>query len=306
MLIIGVENMFGKRKDGRRLRGIDPIVALTPFLMQERSDAQVMTRQNLDFEAMTRYIRDKRKDGHNVSYMTIIIAAFVRTISEYPDLNRFIINKRLYARNHICVSFVTLKKGVGDEVEESTVKVMFNPEDTIFEISERIEKAIEEARKPQDVNLTDKVARALLAAPLLPNLVVALVRFLDNHDLMPKLIHNASPMHTSLFISNMASLGMGYIYHHIYNFGTTSLFIGMGKTEQAVRPNADGTCRTVRQMPLGIVIDERIAAGGIYAQGFAALKKYTSNPELLETPPQKVKTECEMVRITDENQQMTR
>lgn len=296
--------MFGKRRDGRRLRGIDPIVQFTPYIMPHRDDAQVFTRENLDFERMTRYIRDKRKEGCNVSYMTLILAAYVRTVSENPELNRFIMNKRLYARNHICVSFVTLKKGVGDEVEESLCKVMFNPEDTVYDVTERVEEAIEKARKPQDVNLTDKVARTLLSIPMLPNFVVALVRLLDNHDMMPQLIHNASPFHTSLFISNMASIGMNYIYHHIYNFGTTSVFVAMGKTEQEVHANSDGTCRSKRVLPLGIVVDERVASGGVYSKAFASLQKYINHPELLEVPPESVRTECELLRVEDVKKQL--
>lgn len=296
--------MFGKRKDGRRLRGIDPIVQLTPYLMPKRDDAQVFTRLNLDFEGMTRYIREKRKEGCNVTYMTLILAAYVRTVSEHPEINRFIMNKRLYSRNHICVSFVTLKKGVGDEVEESVCKILFNPEDTIYEVTARVEEAIEQARKPQESNLTDKVARGLLSMPLLPNLVVGLVRFLDNHDMMPDLVHKASPFHTSLFISNMASIGMNYIYHHIYNFGTTSVFLAMGRSEQQVHVNPDGTCRSKRVLPLGVVIDERVAAGGIYAKAFASLQRYINEPSLLEEAPEHVRTECDMVRVESHQKQL--
>ena len=135
-------HMFGKRHDGRRLRNIDPIVQFTPYIMPHRDDAQVFTRLNLDFEGMTRYIRDKRREGCNVTYMTLILAAYVRTVCENPEINRFIINKRLYSRNHICVSFVTLKKGVGDEIEESLCKILFNPDDTIYDVTERVEEAI--------------------------------------------------------------------------------------------------------------------------------------------------------------------
>ena len=297
-------HMFGKRHDGRRLRNIDPIVQFTPYIMPHRDDAQVFTRLNLDFEGMTRYIRDKRREGCNVTYMTLILAAYVRTVCENPEINRFIINKRLYSRNHICVSFVTLKKGVGDEIEESLCKILFNPDDTIYDVTERVEEAIEQARKPQDTNLTDKVARTLLGVPMLPNFVVALVRFLDNHDMMPQLIHDASPFHTSLFISNMASIGMSYIYHHIYNFGTTSVFVAMGKTEQQVHVNADGTCRSKRVLPLGVVIDERVAAGGVYSKAFATMQKYINNPTLLETPPEHVKTECDLLRVEQLKKQL--
>ena len=40
--------MFGRRPDGRRLRGVDPIVAITPYLMPMRCDAQVFLEHKLD------------------------------------------------------------------------------------------------------------------------------------------------------------------------------------------------------------------------------------------------------------------
>ncbi len=290
--------MFGKRLDGRRIRDIDPIVKLTPYLMPQRCDAQVFTHRELDFEAMTRYIREKRKEGHeNITYMTILAAAFVRMAAEHPEINRFIVGKKLYARNQITISITILKKNNGDKIEEALIKPMFDPKDTIFDVSDRISAAIEEGRKPEEDNLTGKIAKLLFALPGLPSFIVGLVRFLDNHEMMPKIIQDASPFHTSLFITNVASLGMNEVHHHIYNFGTTSLFIGMGKSEQVVRLSADGTCKNRRIMPLGFVIDERIASGAEYAIALGQMCHYISHPELMEVPGEKVVTECDFLPV---------
>jgi len=283
--------MFGRRADGRAIRGSDPIVNLTPYLMPTRADSQVATRVDLDFDAMTRYIRKKREEGRTISYMGLILAAYVRTASQFPEINRFIMNKKLYARNHLCVSFVTLKKNDTDDIDESLVKLNFNPESTVFEISEQLEAAIEVSREPRNKNRTDVFAHTLLAVPLFPNIVVGLVRLLDRYGLMPGFVYKASPFHTSLFISNMASIGMGYIYHHIYNFGTTSIFVSMGKTEQVLHANADGTCKSRRIMPLGVVIDERIASGALYGKAFAFLRSCLAKPEILEERPENVRLE---------------
>ena len=294
--------MFGRRSDGTRMKGIDPIVALTPYIMPQRSDSQVFTRQDLDFDEMTRYIREQKKKGVDVTHMGLFIAAYVRTLCEYPEMNRFIVNKKLYSRNHVCVSFVTLRKTADDSVEEALFKVQFDLKDTIYDVSRRLSEAIENGRKEVGVNKTDVVARALMSMPLLPNIVVGLAYFMDAHGILPKFIHDASPFHTSMFISNMASLGMNYIYHHIYNFGTTSVFVTMGKTEQRVAHNGDGTCRSRRVMPLGIVVDERIASGGIYARAFAKAVGYLRNPELLEQPPETIRTETTMLPVSETRQ----
>lgn len=290
--------MFNKRYDGLRVKSLDPIVALTPYIMPERSDSQVMTKQYLDFDVTTEYIRKQRTEGHNITHMDILLTAYLRAVSEYPEMNRFVVNKRLFSRNNISVSFVTLKQKTDNTLEEALCKVYLDPHDTIYDVAEKISGAIEEARKETSSNSTDKIAKFLMAMPLLPNIVVGLVKFMDAHGFMPKLIFEASPFHTSLFLSNMASLGMNYIYHHIYNFGTTSVFFTMGKTEQKLFPNPDGTVRHKRVMPMGIVIDERIAAGGTYARAFACMMHYINHPELLEEKPtdDKIHLEIPLVR----------
>ena len=291
--------MFGRRPDGRRVKGIDPIVQFTPYIMPRRYDAMVNVKEELDFERMTRYIKDKRREGHDISYMGIIIAAYCRMLCDCPEMNRFIVNSKLYARNEFCVSFTVLKPSANDSFEESICKVRFNLDDTIFDVNRRMAAAIEEARRPEPVSKTDALATALLKLPCLPNIVVGLARILDKHGLMPRFIHEASPFHTSLWISNMASIGMSYIYHHLYDFGTSSLFVTMGRPEQKLFRNADGTCRSKRVMPVGVVVDERIAEGAAYARMFSTAVKYLNEPELLEVPPEHIRTEVEMLRAPD-------
>ncbi len=283
--------MFGRRPDGRRLKGVDPIVMFTPYIMPTRVDSQVQIRLKLDFDLMTRYIKEQRAKGCKLTYMGLILTAYVRTVSQYPEMNRFIMNKQLFARNHLCVSFVTLKSEPSGELKESLVKVSFRPDETVYEVNEHLEAAIAENRVPSQVNRTDMLARGLAVVPGLPQSVVFLGRLLDRYGLLPGIIAKASPFHTSLFISNMASIGMGDIYHHIYNFGTTGLFFGMGKSEDEVLLNADGTCRRRRIMPVGVVIDERIAGGAVYAQAFGYLQHCLTHPETLEKPPETVKYE---------------
>ena len=286
--------MFGKRPDGSRIKGIDPMVQFTPYIMPKRYDAMVNEKQDLDFDAMTHYIRDKRRTGQDMSYMTIFIAAYLRMICDFPEMNRFIANKKLYGRNHFCVSFVSLSKREDDTIEESLNKVTFDLNDTIFDVHKRLTDVIERARHPEDVNLTDKLARFLLKVPGLPSFVVWTARRLDNHGIMPKFIHDASPFHTSLFVSNLASLGMNYVYHHIYDFGTTSMFVVMGKPEQRLTRNSDGTCRSRRVMPVGVTIDERIAAGAMFGRMFTVVLNYLNDPTQLEKPPEHIRTEVKM------------
>ena len=62
--------MFGKRPDGRRVRGIDPIMRITPYTMPMRRDAQVYLKQRADLEVLLDYVRRQRLEkGEQITYM---------------------------------------------------------------------------------------------------------------------------------------------------------------------------------------------------------------------------------------------
>lgn len=284
--------MFGFRPDGRRVSQEDAILAFAPYLMPTRVDAQVHSVQRVDSDILTRYIRDQRMKGHVLSYMDIIIAGYIRVISQHPDLNRFLMNKQLYARNDICVSMAMLKNFDGvdqDKIQETTVKLHFSPWNTVYEVHDIIQAVIDENRKPEVANNTDKFARFLLNIPGLPTLIANLARLLDRYGLLPSAIIEISPFHTSLFYTSMASLGMPYVNHHIYNFGTTSIFLAMGKTERSAVAKPDGSVGQSRMIPMGVVSDERITSGAEYARSFSYWRDVLADPAQLETPPESIK-----------------
>ena len=279
--------MFGHRSDGFLVKEIDPIVALTPYIMPMRCDAQIFSDYKVDFEKLARYIVAKADEGYKITFMEIIIAAYVRTVSQMPELNRFVANKRLYARNELVVSFALLQNSSTGKIAENTTKCFFDPADTIYDVADRISETVERCRKEEADNSTMKVAKLLLN-PVLATTVVALARFLDRYGIMPRYILNASPFHTSMFITNLASIGLPAVQHHIYNFGTCSQFISIGSVERTTQTDAKGNTVRKRILPLGLVCDERIAEGAMYAKMLAMMSKLMNNPEMLESPPEKV------------------
>lgn len=278
--------MFGRRPDGREVRsGIDPIIRVLPYIMRRRNDSQVYYKMNIPSEPIDGFIGERRKTNAGLSPMSILIAAYIRAVKEMPTINRFVMNKRIYERNELTVSFIVLKSNTKEHCKETPVKVAFSEDDTIFDVADKVSAAIEKNRSLAASNSTDKLVNILLTMPVIANLGVQTIRVLDRYGLLPKKIIDVSPFHTSLFVSNMASIGMGSIYHHIYNFGTTSGFMGIGRKSKRMRIAADGSIDTESCYPVGVVIDERITSGAQYALFFGILKKYLKNPELLETSP---------------------
>ena len=280
--------MFGFRPDGRRVKDIDPIVRITPYLMPMRCDAQVFLQHKADYELMARYIARKGAEGEKITFMQIIIAAFVRTVSQHPEINRYIMNKQFFSRNNCTVSFTMLKDMTNPDAGETAVKIRFDLTDTIFDVRDRMNKVVEASRGVENQNFVDKLVRLLFAIPGLPTAIVALVRLLDRYGLCPGALLDELPFHTSMYITNNASIGLHHVNHHIYNFGSTSLFFGMGTLER-VAVVEKGVTRMKRFLPIGITADERVCSGAHYAQFFGTMSYLLNHPEELEIPPESVR-----------------
>lgn len=280
--------MFGHRPEGKRVSNVDPIVRLTPYLMPQRCDAQVFLDHDVDYEPMMRYIAQKSREGVKITFMEILIASFVRGVSQVPEVNRFIMNKQFYNRKELTASFTLLMDTEDGSIAENAVKIAFDPSDTIFDVSARVKQKIAENRNPQKPSFAIKFASAVLKLPVVPTLIVGLVRLLDRYGLLPKCLIDEVPFHTSMFVTNMASIGMTRVYHHIYNFGNTSLFFSIGNPQRSYTVDAGGKVIRKCTLPIGITADERVCGGAVYAQLFAVMKKCLRHPELLETAPEQI------------------
>ena len=252
--------MFGFRPDGRR---VSSIVRITPYLMPMRCDAQVFLQHRVDYELLTRYIAAQAAKGEKITFMQIITAAFVRTVSQHPEINRFILNKQFFARK-------------------------YDLTDTIYDVRDRMEKVINANRGEDKKNFADKLAKAVLVVPGLATGIVALVRLLDRYGLCPGALLDELPFHTSMYITNNASIGLHHVNHHIYNFGSVTLFFGMGTVEK-VAVVEKGEARMKRFLPIGITADERVCSGAHYAAFFGTMSYLLNHPEELEKPPESVR-----------------
>ena len=269
------------RPDGKRVKDLPPIVAAIPYIMPKRYDAQNTITEYIDEELIKSYIREKRRTGVRINHMAVIIAAYYRAVMYNPKLNYFIMNSKVYKRNHFCFSFVILKTRADGTPDATSLKVYLEPEDTVFTVTEKIRSTIEKNQNVRHNNDTDRFAKFAFGVPGLARAVFALAIFLDRHNLLPRSIIELSPFHTSLFVTNLASINTPCIFHHCYEFGTTSVFVCMGKP--VPDPMAPPGSRK-KQMPLGVVMDERIATGIEYSRFFAELFRNLKHPESLEEP----------------------
>ena len=283
------------RADGKVVRDVDPMYSLAPYFMRHRFDAQNMITVYVPYENIHKYVLDARKRGHRISHLTVVMAAYLRTVSEFPQLNRFVANSKIYAHRDFTAGMVVLRPGEGDP---SMGKMQFKLDDTVFDVNDKMMAFIEENNKEDSNTEADQLFKKLLRFPFLVRIGMALFRGLDRWGWLPKPLIKLSPFHTSMVITNLASIRTNHIYHHVYGFGTTSLIMSIGNNED--RPyEKDGAVHLKKMMPLGVVMDERIASGCYYAKAFARLEQLLKDPSVLEAPPDDIKTDYPFPELSD-------
>lgn len=270
------------RADGKLVKNSDPMYKIGAYIMNKRVDAMNMITIDIPVEPIKKYINDKRNQGINISHMGVVLAAFIRTMKEYPELNRFVVNKKIYQRNEIAVGMVVLQPG--DSGHGTMSKMYFNEDNTIFEVNDIINKYVEENRNAPTKNGTERMMRFLLSMPGILPVGVSIFKWMDKHGLLPKSIIDMSPFHMSFGLTNLASIRTNHIYHHCYEFGTTSIFLAMGNTREVPRRKGNEIIFE-KCMPIGVTMDERVASGSYFAMAFRKMRAYLRNPELLEIPP---------------------
>jgi hypothetical protein len=274
------------RRDGKRYKGTDMMYTIVPYIMAKRSDACNAVTVYQPYDPMHEYIVKKRAEGVRLSHLALVIAAYVRTVSKFPAVNRFVVNRKIYSRNDVTIAMV-VQRSVG--AESTMGKLTFELTDTIFDVNDKINKFIDDNRA-EDSNNTDAIMRKLTKFSFLLGPAVGFLKWADKHGLLPRFVLKCSPFHASMVISNLASIRTNHIFHHIYDFGTIGQIITIGNSEN--RPIfKDGEIQLQKNMPLGIVCDERIASGGYYAKCFHEMQRLMNNPELMEKAPDEVITD---------------
>ena len=284
----GYRRRLGDRKEGRRLRTLPALNLFEPYIMIQRNDACNQFAGSIEITETDRWLRAKRQEGcKGLGMLHLFIAAYIRVISQLPGLNRFVAGQKIYARNEILVNMM-VKRGITTESEETCAKVVFEPTDTIYDVYRKMNEAVEEIRSSDDSG-TEKVAGVLMKIPgIFLKFAVWILKVMDYFDLIPMSLLRASPFHGSMIVTDLGSLGIPPIYHHLYNFGNLPVFLAFGAKRRAAELDRHGRAVEHKYVDYKIVCDERIVDGAYYAAAFKYMKYYLKNPSELERAPEKV------------------
>ena len=273
---------LGDRKDATLIRKIDSMHFIMAQIYPNRCDNEAYVMERIDLTNLNEYLAKKNADDpeYKYNFFQCIVTALLKTITLRPKLNRFIANGNFYQRNVVSASFV-VKKIFSDNGSEGTAFITGETTDTINDIHNKIYKAVSTTRGGSNstedtMDIFNKIPKFISKA------AIRFVMWLDKHGWVPQSFISDDPFYSSVVLSNVGSIKLKSGYHHLTNWGTTSLFVMVG--EKKIRPyyEADGSFVMHDSIDLGVTIDERIADGYYYSKSIRLIKKLLENPELLE------------------------
>ena len=280
------EKRMGDRFDATLVRDIDALHWFMPYLYPNRADNEAFIREEFDLTNLEAFL-EKKNEGldkaHRYTIFHAVCAAIVKTFTLRPQMNRFIKGCRLYQRDELSLGFV-VKKQFRDNAAEGLAFIKFPPETTVDSLHERIMQEIFECRSDKLDNSTKGMEMFTHLPRWLMRIAIFILHRLDFYGKVPYDLIKADPNYASVFLTNLGSIKLNAGYHHLSNWGTTSVFVVIG--EKARRPvfHEDGTFEMRTMLDVGITLDERIADGYYYAKTVRLLKKLIENPELLDRP----------------------
>ena len=282
---------WGDRVDGRRIRTLSPMAQITMYFQWERNICSNLFEESFEITHIDRYIRQKRREGYTDFGIThVLLAAYVRGIAKYPQLNRFISGQKVYSRGEDIQYCMVIKKEMTVDSPDTSIKVHLNPRDTAIDVYNKLNAAVEsvKATKELDSSLDGLIDLLNLIPGLFLKFTVWLLKLLDYFGLLPKWLVELSPFHGSLFFTSMGSLGIPPIYHHLYDFGNLPVFGAFGMKRKAYEVTEDGSVVQRKYIDVKFVTDERIVDGFYYATFFKYFKRLLAHPEILDNPPEEV------------------
>lgn len=280
---------FGDRVDAQQIKGLDPMHLIMPGMMPQRTDNEAFIQESIDAEPLEKWLAAKnaKNPEHHYTYFHAMLAAAGRTIAMRPRMNTFIKGCRYYRRNDISFSFVA-KRAFSEGASEGVAMIDYDPTlkaSSIDQMHGKVCDFVYALREKKELDhSTDMMGVFTWMPKRLTFLAMRLLAWLDDRGIMPKALSLADPYASTVFISNVGSLGLGAGYHHLSNWGTCSIFILMGQKHPAPVTDENGNTVLKSVIDIGLTLDERIADGYYYAKTVRVLKYLLEHPDLLDTP----------------------
>ncbi len=265
------------RPDGTLIGKVHPYRRMMPFIMPTRNESVVYFDDTLRAEPLLEYLAAARAEfGANMTHA--VVAAGNIALGQNPAMNRFVAGKRLYQRDGRWLTFAAKRKKKDAKARLGVVKLRMQDGETFRDLVGRINSRIDVERSGKKTGLDKELSLFLLIPRSVLALLVHVFRHLDHLNLIPRFFVEGDGMYTSVFLANLGSVDMQPGYHHLYEWGTSPLFLMIGKIEERPCVGAGGELEVGKVLPVRFSFDERIDDGLTASHGINTFRDVLSDP----------------------------
>ncbi len=277
------------RSDGDRIKGLSPERRFMPFMMPTRNESAVYHEQQYDIGKTRRWLRDfnRANPPQTATMFHLFLWASSQGLNHHPSMNRFVLGRRIYQRRGVQISFAA-KKEFSATAPLVTVKKPFARNEPFAAAVVDMTDRIGEGRGSTQRRVDKELRLALLLPGLMLRFVLWCLRGLDFLNLLPRSMIESDPMYASLFVANLGSVGLDNTYHHLYEYGTISLFAVLGTQKRAMVVGRDGKAELREVMQARWTLDERVIDGFYAGEALRYVQRVMEDPERYLGKPEAV------------------
>jgi hypothetical protein len=269
--------MFPWRPDAKPVQNLSAMRRFMPFVSPRRNDSVFYMYQDIEVEAALEYLEKRNRERipeRRLTLFHLLLRACSQALCLRPGVNRFVKAGRLWQREGAYITF-SAKREIADGSPMLTVKRRFHADsESLDEMVEAVFAKLNPQRKGKKTQSDKEMNLALLLPGVVIQLMLKGMGLLDYFGLLPRGMIEADPMYTSIFLANLGSINYPAGHHHLWEYGTCSIFGVMGRIE----PGEGGR----RKMQIAWTYDERIEDGLYSYHTLEGIRERIENPELLE------------------------
>ena len=269
-----------RRKDGKYVSQKGSYSILLPYVCRSRTESCIYYSRQVRVGALMDFLAKQKEQGAELTFFNVVMAALVRTATERPHLNRFIAGRRLYQRKTFDASYI-VKIEKSDTGGDTIANLKFSGGETLEQIAPMMNNLNKKLRKESNED-ADFWIKAIGVLPrFLIRFFVWFLRWTDFNGIQPKGLMEVQPYFGSIFIANLGSIGIDAPFHHLYDNGTTSIFLTIGNIHDAPVVDENGDIVKDKVVNMAFTLDERIADGFYMGRSIEIFENYLKNPQLL-------------------------
>jgi hypothetical protein len=269
-----------RRSDGDLVRDEAPSRVILPYLMRGRNESIILHESVCDITRTRVWLRAFNGAGpeQTATLFHLFLWACGRTAHLRPKMNRFVAGGRLYQRRGVWLSFAA-KRELRLDAPLVPVKLDFPDVNESFAgFVRRLTRYIEDARSSEDRLVDREVALSMRFPHIVRRMLAGVYRAADRMNLLPQRLVESDPLFASVFIANLGSLGLDRTWHHLYEYGTCSLFAVLGKQREDLVADGRGQPVTRDALTIRWSFDERITDAYYCASSLDMVRRTVENP----------------------------